>query len=66
MNIILNGKSQELTSALNLSDIVSSFCKNPKHVIAELNGKIIPPDQWPKTNPQDGDALELVSFVGGG
>jgi thiamine biosynthesis protein ThiS len=66
MNITINGKSQELTSAKNLSDIVSSFCKQSKHVITELNGTIVPSDQWGKTNLQDGDALELVTFVGGG
>lgn len=66
MNIIINGKSQQLTSAKNLSDIVSSFCKQSKHVITELNGTIVPSDQWAQTNLQDGDALELVTFVGGG
>jgi sulfur carrier protein len=66
MNIIINGASQQLTSAKNLSDIVSSFCKHSKHVITELNGSIIPPDQWAQTSLKDGDALELVTFVGGG
>jgi thiamine biosynthesis protein ThiS len=66
MNITINGKSYPLTSAKNLSDIVSSFCKQSSHVITELNGAIIPSDQWTKTNLQDGDALELVTFVGGG
>jgi sulfur carrier protein len=66
MNIIINGKSQQLTSAKNRSEIVSSFCKQSKHVITELNGTIIPSDQWSHTNLQDGDTLELVTFVGGG
>jgi sulfur carrier protein len=66
MNIIINGTSKELATTKNLSDIVSSFCKQSKHVITELNGTIIPSDQWAQTNLQDGDALELVTFVGGG
>ena len=66
MNITINGKSHPLTSAKNLSDIVNTFCKQSKHVITELNGTIVPSDQWVKTNLQDGDALELVTFVGGG
>ena len=66
MNIIINGASQQFTCAKNLSDIVSSLCKESKHVITELNGSIIPPGQWAQTNLQDGDALELVTFVGGG
>ena len=52
MNIIINGTSQQLTSAKNLSDIVSTFCKQSKHVITELNGTIVPSDQWAQTNLQ--------------
>ena len=66
MNLIINGTAQQLTSAKSLSDIVSSYCKQPKHVITELNGAIIPADQWAHTSLKDGDALELVTFVGGG
>jgi len=66
MNIMINGKAQQLSAAQNISEIVSSFCKNPKHVITELNGTIIPAQAWADTKVNDGDALELVSFVGGG
>jgi sulfur carrier protein len=66
MNIIINGTSQQITSGKNLSDIVPTFCKQPKHVITELNGTIVPSGQWAQTKLQDGDALELVTFVGGG
>jgi len=66
MDIIINGTTQQLTPAKSLSEIVSSFCKQPKHVITELNGTIIPADQWANTSLKDGDSLELVTFVGGG
>jgi sulfur carrier protein len=66
MNIIINGTSRQLTSEKNLSEIVSTFSRQSKHVITELNGKIVPSDQWAQTCLQDGDALELVTFVGGG
>ena len=66
MHITINGTSQQLISVKNLSEIVSSYCKQSKHVITELNGTIIPSDQWANTHLQDGDALELVTFVGGG
>ncbi|MBF0570908.1 MAG: sulfur carrier protein ThiS [Candidatus Omnitrophica bacterium] len=66
MNIIINGTSRQLNSTRNLSDIVSAYCKQSRHVIAELNGCIIPPEQWGQTSLKDGDTLELVTFVGGG
>ena len=62
----INGTSQNLESAKNLSDIVLTYCKQSKHVITELNGSIIPSDQWAQTDLKDGDVLELVTFVGGG
>jgi sulfur carrier protein len=66
VNITINGTSQQITSAKNLSEIVGTFCKQSKHVITELNGTIVPSDHWAQTSLQDGDALELVTFVGGG
>ena len=66
MNITINGKLQQLTASRNLSDIVSTFCKQSKHVLTELNGAIVTSDQWSQTNLKDGDVLELVTFVGGG
>ena len=66
MNITINGASQQLTSSKNLSEIVGTFCKQSKHVITELNGSIVPPDRWAQTSLQEGDILELVTFVGGG
>jgi len=66
MNIIINGTSQQITSPKNLTDIVTTFCKQSQHVLTELNGTIVPPDQWAQTYPKEGDVLELVTFVGGG
>jgi thiamine biosynthesis protein ThiS len=66
MNVTINGTLQQLAKAQSLSDIVSSLCKQPKHVITELNGTIIPSEKWLQTAVQDGDTLELVTFVGGG
>jgi sulfur carrier protein len=66
MNIVINGHPQQLTSGKILSDIVASYGKPSRHIIAELNGAIVPFDQWAQTSLKDGDALELVTFVGGG
>jgi thiamine biosynthesis protein ThiS len=66
MNITINGKARQMAKAQNLSQLVASYYKQPKHVITELNGNIVPPNQWTQTNIQDGDTLELVTFVGGG
>ena len=66
MNVTINGTAQQLTSTKNLSDIVASFSKQSRHVITELNGAIIPSERWAEIQLQEGDTLELVTFVGGG
>ena len=65
MHIIINGQTKEVTTK-NIADVVGQFCKNSKNIIAEINGKIIPPADWDKTILSEGDAVELVAFVGGG
>ena len=66
MTVLINGKPQQLTCGPILSDIASSFGKKSRQVIAELNGTIIPYEKWAQTPLKEGDALELVTFVGGG
>ena len=66
MNITINGTSKHLPAAKNLADVVGLFCKQPKHVITEVNGAIVPCELWDKTPLKDGDTVELVGFVGGG
>lgn len=39
---------------------------DPKRIAVERNGNIVPKAQYFETVLQDGDSLEVVSFVGGG
>ncbi len=66
MKIMLNGKQKEISSPMSLKNLVEQFCKNTNHVIAELNGAIVKNHQWADRILKEGDALELVNFVGGG
>ncbi len=66
MRITINGHPKDIPNAGNIADIVGLFCKNSKHIMTEVNGSIIPNTDWAKTAVQDGDTIELVSFVGGG
>ena len=66
MRITINGQVKEFPNIPNLENIVEQFCKDKNPVIAELNGEIIKNPRWEKTIINEGDAIELVSFVGGG
>lgn len=66
MKITLNGLEKTLDGQPNLQEIVHQFCKTHNHIIAEVNGRIVKNPSWGQTRLNDGDKIELVSFVGGG
>ena len=66
MKITINGTTKDFTNNPHLSDVVAQFCKEPKHIITEVNGNIVVSNNWTKTALKDGDTIELVAFVGGG
>ena len=49
-----------------LEGLISHLGYEPQLVVVELNGSIIPPQDWIKTKIKDGDCLEVVTIVGGG
>jgi len=66
MNIQLNGQTKTIEGIKTLKGLISTFAKNPDHVIAEVNGTIVKTPQWEETSLNEGDTIELISFVGGG
>jgi len=66
MNITLNGQIKEFSTTLNLAHLVDQSCRNKNPVIAEVNGEIIQNPLWNQTLLNEGDAVELIGFVGGG
>ena len=66
MKIQLNGQDKQLSSAQSLKGLIENFCKQHNRIIAEVNGQIIKSPNWNDVVLNDGDVVELVSFVGGG
>lgn len=65
MKIMVNGKSENL-SVENIAAYIRDKGFNPKALVVEHNGSVVVSDQWADTPLNDGDQLELLSFVGGG
>lgn len=61
----INGRP-EPACGLSLTELIQAKGYPLKRVAVEMNGRIVPKAQYDATVPQDGDALEIVSFVGGG
>ena len=64
--IYLNGKPEDIPEGISLAELVRErqYCLD--YIAAELNGEIVPKQQYKDTILRSGDKLEIVSFVGGG
>lgn len=65
MNVFINGQQEEIQPC-TISGLVEVKELQAGSLVVELNRKIIKQTQWPDVQLQDGDQLELLSFVGGG
>ena len=66
IQVQVNGKEQEVQSGLSVHELVESFDLNPLLIVVELNREILSRDQFKDVQVSEGDAVELVHFVGGG
>lgn len=62
----VNGKDIELKSSITLAGFLAAHNYRAELVAVERNGQIVPRTEFGAVVLQDGDELEIVSFVGGG
>lgn len=61
----INGESLEMAGK-TVSEYLSQTDYNKNRIAIERNGQIVPKAAYDETVLEDGDSLEVVSFVGGG
>ena len=66
MKIKVNGEEREIADGLRLTGLLDSLEIRPGRVVVERNRDIVPRDIFGVTLLSEGDALEIVHFVGGG
>jgi sulfur carrier protein len=66
IQVQVNGKEREVQSGLSVHELVESFDLNPLLIVVELNRKILSRGEFKDIQVSEGDAVELVHFVGGG
>lgn len=65
MQVTINGKSEEVGGGTIL-EILKAKDISPQMVAVELNSKILERDELAGTVVKDGDAIELLFYMGGG
>ena len=61
----VNGTELDIVGK-TVAQYLSTTNYDPKRIAVERNGDIVFKSQYDATILQDGDSLEIVSFVGGG
>lgn len=66
MQITLNGKPYTLKNQVNLSELSEILKLEPTQVAIERNCEIVPRSLYRQTMLDEGDKIEIVTFIGGG
>ncbi len=65
-DILLNGEPRTVTTGTTLATLLGELGLDPTTVAIERNREIVPRADYADTQLAEGDALEVVTFVGGG
>jgi thiamine biosynthesis protein ThiS len=66
LEIMVNGEPRRVPGPATVADLLRHLSLDPRTVVVELNREVIRRPQLRDTALRDGDAVELVHFVGGG
>ena len=66
IQIVLNGRPRDVPEGLALDALLTFLEVKPDRVAIERNRALVRKPDWPATQVEAGDQLEIVWFVGGG
>jgi thiamine biosynthesis protein ThiS len=66
LQIVVNGDERRVPGPATLLDLLAHLGLDPRTVVVELNREIVRRPRLGATSLSQGDAVELVHFVGGG
>ncbi len=66
MDVVINGEHKRVTPGASLLDVLSQLQLDPRAVVVEHNRRIVRRPALADVKVSEGDAIELVHFVGGG
>ena len=66
LSISVNGEHRRILKGLTIADLALELGLEPTKVAVERNMEIVPRSTLAEVKIEDGDDLEIVTFVGGG
>ena len=66
IEININGQRKTLSQPLSIRELICYVGLDPRKVAVEVNREVVPNMQHPSVVCKPGDAVEIVTLVGGG
>ena len=66
MQVEINGERRAFEEQMTLRELIEHLKLAPERLAVELNKRVIRRADWPSTQLNEGDRIEIVHFVGGG
>lgn len=66
ISIFVNGEVREIPEKSTISDLLAELKINNRYCAVEQNQEVVPREQHSLTVLSEGDAVEIVTLVGGG
>ena len=63
---MVNDEPRALPAGATVAELIASLGLGPRRVAVELNRTLVPRADYAATRLADGDAVEIIHFVGGG
>lgn len=64
--VMINGEHRRVPAGTSLAQLIAGVDLDPRKVAVERNLEIVPRSTFGEVIVEDGDAYEIVHFVGGG
>ncbi len=64
--VMINGEHRRVPAGTSLAQLIAEVGLDPQRVAVERNLEIVPRSTFGQVLVEDGDAYEIVHFVGGG
>ena len=66
LKLTVNGEARSVPAGLTVAELLAEIGLAARKVAVERNLEIVPRSQYVTTRLADGDAIEIVHFIGGG
>jgi sulfur carrier protein len=66
VRLIVNDEPRTLEAGATVADLVAALGLGPRRIAVEVNRAVVPRAEYGATPLHEGDAVEIIHFVGGG